>query len=65
MKPDRFDPVRHHTSKATDDELRAYLHDRLGLSLATIQSITLMLGCDGAAHEVWEELVARRRRTGS
>ncbi len=65
MKPARFDPVTHHTSEATDAVLWAYLHDRLGLPLAVIKNITTMLGCDGAAHEVSEELVARRRRTGS
>jgi hypothetical protein len=59
-----FDPRRHLTSAATDVELAGYLEDRLSLSLAEIKHIITMLGCDGASHEVWEELVARRRRTG-
>ncbi len=60
-----FDPLTHHSSKATDAELAGYLEDRLGLSPAVIKDITTMLGCDGASHEVWEELVARRRKAGA
>ena len=63
-KPPPFSPLTHDTRQATDVDLAGYLHDRLGLSLAEIKNITTMLGCDGASHEVWEELVARRRRTG-
>jgi hypothetical protein len=59
-----FDPHRQLSSEATDVELAAYLEDRLGLTLAEIRNITTMLGCDSASHEVWEELVARRRRAG-
>ncbi len=64
-KPPPFDPMTHHTSQATDVELAGYLEDRLGLSPTEIKTITTMLGCDGAAHEVWEELVARRRKAGA
>jgi hypothetical protein len=66
-KPSRnpFDPHRDLSSAATDIELAGYLEDRLGLSLAEIKNITTMLGCDGASHEVWEELVARRRKAGA
>jgi hypothetical protein len=64
-KPPPFSPLTHTTSEATDIDLAGYLEDRLGLSLTEIKDITTMLGCDGASHEVWEELVARRRRTGA
>ena len=64
-RSEHFDPHRHLTSEASEVELAAYLEDRLGLSLAEIKNITTMLGGDGASHEVWEELVARRRRTGA
>jgi hypothetical protein len=64
-KPPSFDPLTHNTSHATDIDLVGYLQDRLGLRLAEIKNITTMLGCDGAAHEVWEELVARRRKAGA
>ena len=62
--PETFDPHKHATSAATEIELAGYIEDRLGLTLEQIKSITTQLGCDGAAHEVWEELVARRRRAG-
>lgn len=59
-----FSPITHDTKQATNADLAGYLQDRLGLSLAEIQNITTMLGCDGRSHEVWEELVARRRKAG-
>ncbi|HEX5010792.1 MAG TPA: hypothetical protein VFY71_10345 [Planctomycetota bacterium] len=62
--PEPFDPIRRNTSTATDIELAGYLEDRLGLTLADIKNITTMLGCDGASHECFEELVARRRKDG-
>ena len=60
-----FDPLTHHTSQASDVDLAGYLEERLGLTLGEIKNLTTMLGCDGAAHEVWEELVARRRKAGA
>lgn len=65
MTTQPFDPLRDLTSKASDLDLAAYIEDRLGLTLAEIKNITTMLGCDGASHEVWEELVARRRKAGA
>ncbi len=60
-----FSPLTHHTREQDDATLTAYLHDRLGMTNDAIKNITTMLGCDGASHEVWEELVARRRSAGS
>ena len=60
-----FSPITHMTSAQDDQTLAGYLEDRLGLTFDQIQSITTMLGCDGASHEVWEELVARRRKAGA
>ncbi|HEX5011111.1 MAG TPA: hypothetical protein VFY71_11995 [Planctomycetota bacterium] len=62
--PEPFDPIKRNTSTATDVELAGYPEDRLGLTLAEIRHLTIALGCDGAANEVWTELVARRRKAG-
>lgn len=64
-KPPRFDPHRQQTRTASDLDLAGYLEDRLGLTLIEIKKITTMLGFDGASHECWEELVARRRKAGA
>ena len=64
-KPPPFDPHHQQTRTASDLDLAGYLEDRLGLTLVEIKRITTMLGFDGASHEVWEELVARRRKAGA
>ncbi len=62
--PAPFDPVSHMTSEQDDFTLADYLQAKLGLGYPEIERLTRLLGRDGAVHEVWEELVARRRKAG-
>ncbi len=63
--PAPFDPLTHLTSEQDDFVLSDYLQAKLGLGYPEIERLTRLLGRDGAVHEVWEELVSRRRKAGS